>query len=223
MSFANAIALATALIAAAAFVASIFALRVAKANQAGRLTAVVPLSGQHTPPVGFGFKVINGPGEITVSKIWLDIAYSTSAAIKGFKEMVSDGQKYIMTVDSAQFSTLGLTGPSPGFRLAPYDEAEWRMPYTAFNFPSEYKSDRGNEFQHVEFHFSVTAARDTRTSEPYSFGARNQPIIYSNTTYLDFDPTDILDYNLPEGLRTWIKLLMRSASPTTESESAPDA
>jgi hypothetical protein len=222
---ANAVALVSALIAAAALVISIraqranYALARKIADQAGHLRAVVPLSGQNDPPIGCGFKIINGPDEVTVSGAYLVITYCTASPGDTFREIMFDGARYRIIIPSRLFNSLGFSGPQLGFRLPAYGEAEWRTPYATF--PTEYRSDRGRKSQHLQFEFTVTASGTTMTSDKYSFGLRRRPIFgYVRRYDLElFLEREIDDYNFPEGLRNWLLQVMASASSATESES----
>ena len=135
------------------------------AQRPGRLQQVKVLYPNRHERMGYGFKVINGPDEVKVSRAILYMTYRIyrRSAIRWIDE------KFEFLIRPHELKILGISGKEFGFRLAPYDEEEWRFPY---DLPGlHYETGDGNRQQEIQFRFAVTASEDTKSSDSLTFGA----------------------------------------------------
>ncbi len=197
---------ASAAIAAAALVISIRAQRAnyrlaqKVADQAGRLRSVEILR-RDEPSAGFGFKAQNGPSEVTITDAIVQIIYIARTEGK----ILHAGRKVYFSIRADEFELVGITGPQLGFRLAPYDQAHWRMPISFSEFPFSIRAEQGyNDDQHIEFRFSVTASGDTKVSEPYTLGFSRISLLDSTYHFEETSLISLLRYQMPDGMRNWL-------------------
>jgi hypothetical protein len=200
----------SALSTAIAFAALIISQRAQRANyelqlklsqRAGRLKQVMYLYPDKVKNLGYGFKIINGPDEVTVSQAALDLTYRSfrSTSLRWTDDMVH------ITVPSQEFKILGLSGREASFRLAPNDEVEWRFPRDLHKL--SYKEADRNREQGLETRFRVTASGETMTSEPLTFGSKRQTLFREQVrstahTRIDVLLLGILARNAIQGIRS---------------------
>lgn len=142
-----------------------YKLQLELAQRPGRLQQVGPLYRDKVNGLGYGFKVVNGPSEVTVSYAMLHLTYRVyrQLAIQQIDQEVQ------IAIRPHEFTILGVSGKGFGFRLAPYDVEEWRLP---FNLPElSYETSDGKREQEIELYFAVTASGLIKNSEPLTFGA----------------------------------------------------
>jgi hypothetical protein len=123
--------------------------------------------------IGFGFKIINGPDEVTISYARIDLTYKVYKAVALLRHDVL----IRLIVRSDEFGVLGITGKSFGFRLMPNDEVEWRFPFSVTHYLKDIMAENdGDSIRHekypkIELIFSVTASGNVKSSErPISLG-----------------------------------------------------
>jgi hypothetical protein len=119
------------------------------------------------PDLGFGFKIVNGPDEVTISECYLTISYEH----KNFGALIWDKETIILEdIRSDEFAILGIKGPAPGFRLRPRDEVTWRFPSSASNRflgESTEESVRDDSRRQIKFTFRVVASGNVVCSKPF--------------------------------------------------------
>jgi hypothetical protein len=180
------------LIAFAAFVTSrrvqrdSYKLQLELSQRLGRLKKVILLYPEGHERTGYGFKVLNGPDEVTVSNAILNMTYRIYRAPTLWR--VDKAVEF--AIPPQAFNILGLSGKAPGFRLHGYGEAVWRFPT---NLPTLLdKTIDGRLNQQIELRLTVTASEDTKTSEPLMLGDRDGPMTLfrarvSSTDYVTLD------------------------------------
>jgi hypothetical protein len=143
-----------------------YKLQLQVSSQAGRLQAVTSLSRKKLENKGSGFKALNGPNELTLTNANLRITYTlhrTNAAFWG-------EEIFTFSVSSDEFGVLGMSGPEFNFRLAPYDEVEWRLPLSVSWSLPKLSDSKGNLSQEIKLGFSLTAAGETKEADQYVIG-----------------------------------------------------
>jgi len=144
-------------------------LQLQAAQRAHRLQAVEAFYRDKQKQTGLGFRVRNGPDEVTVTRAEISITYTLNDP----DAILWDEERYIFDVSSDEFGVLGVTGPEFGFRLAPFDEREWRLPYSASRDLPDIPAEEGastRRYQQINFVFSVTASGSTTSSRPLLLG-----------------------------------------------------
>ena len=201
---------ASALSTAVAFAALIISQRTQRASyelqlelsqRSGRLKQVTCLYPDKVKGLGYGFKIINGPDEVTVSHAALDLTYRAfrSTSLRWTDEMVH------ITVPSQEFKILGMSGGEAGFRLARNDEVEWRFPR---DLPKlSYEAAGRNREQGLEIRFRVTASGETMASDPLTFGSDRETLFREQVrstgrTRIDILLLGILASNAIRGIRS---------------------
>lgn len=162
-----------------------YKLQLQLAKQPGRLESMEELYVDRLKKLGFGFKIHNGPSEVTVTRAKMEIIYT----IKREKAIIMGkfrwGADYIVDMDSDDFGVLGIVGPSLSFRLPSFDEREWRFPYaTSFDFP-QYRPRREAPEQEISFTFSVIASGNRETSAlftPWGSWSSGSPFSHASST-----------------------------------------
>jgi hypothetical protein len=193
-----------------AFAALIISQRAQRANyelqlklsqRTGRLKQVLSLYPDKVKGLGYGFKIINGPDELTVSQVTLDLTYRKfrKTSLRWTDEMVN------ITVPSQEFTILGLSGDKPGFRLKQNDEVEWRFPRDLHRLSPE-AAGRNRE-QGLEIRFRVTASGETMASDPLRFGSNRYTLFRERVTSTVYGRIDtlllgILMKNAIQGIRS---------------------
>jgi len=129
-------------------------------------------------------------------------------------------RRFELYVGSDEFRILGIAGRAFNFRLAPYDEEEWRFPFLASENLPQVSSHNDSENSQIEFTFAVTASGDTKDSTPFLvnghtreplFGYRHQADESWSTGFLE---DIILSAAAQEALRN----IRTRSSPSTELE-----
>ncbi len=132
-----------------------------------RLKAVEVLGRDKRKRIGFGFKILNGPDEVTISDAKINITYKVyrDAAILRHDILIR------LVVRSDEFRVLGITGKPFGFRLIPNDEVEWRFPFSVTHYLPEIAAENDNDTGRrqkipvIELIFSVTASGNVKSCE----------------------------------------------------------
>lgn len=142
------------------------------AKERGRLKAVEGLNRNKRQRLGIGFRILNGPDEVNVSRASISMRYTIdrpSAVWRGDVEFTFD-------VQSDEFGVLGITRKGDGFKLKPFHdfslkpfhEEEWRFPLAVSWYlpdpPAEEEGGGDRRYQQIEFTFSVTASGHKVTS-----------------------------------------------------------
>jgi hypothetical protein len=163
-------AIVTAVYAIKAFGTQSRQLQLELARRPGRLQKVMPLLPDRHERLGRGFKVLNGPDEVTVSRAILYLTYRMYRAptLRWVDKVVE------FAVLPHDFKILGLSGRALGFRLDPYGEEAWRFSY---DLPElSYETVDGQRNQQIELRLTVTASENTETSEPLMLGDESGPM-----------------------------------------------
>lgn len=160
---------------AVAFVALILSWRAQRTH--GRLQAVEIAHRDKQKQIGLGFRVRNGPNELTITGAVINMVYKVNKQ----HAVLWNDERFTFAVQSDEFEILGITGPEFGFRLEPFDEAEWRFPFfISYYLPkisaesADADADAGpNDKRHqiIELTYTVTASGKTKSSEPEKLGA----------------------------------------------------
>lgn len=135
------------------------------AEEKGRLKLVEGLNRNRSKQLGIGFKVLNGPDDVTVTRATITMRYTMNRRAAVWR----DDTEFTVRIGSDDFGILGITGPKLDFRLASNHEEEWRFPYAVSDrlptIPPEKDAEEDRD-QQIEFTFSVTASGNSKTSEP---------------------------------------------------------
>jgi hypothetical protein len=217
VALADVIAFSSVLIAAGALLVSIMALRASNRqaredrDRSERLKAVVFAPRELRPPTGFGFKAINGPGEVTVTDAWLRITYQTQSGIL-------HGERHNLMIGQYYFALLGFMGPRMPFHLPPNDEAVWRMSPATVDIRLNHRSKDPGVLQCLQFQFSVTASTIKTPSRVITIGSHHPrpiPILgHNTTTHYDMALDSDAQLNrLPKEFREWLQTIMNPPEP----------
>jgi hypothetical protein len=135
------------------------------AEEKGRLREVEGLHRNKRKGAGIGFRILNGPDEVTVRRAVISMRYTVNRPGAVWRDDV----EFKLDVQSDEFGVLGITGKELGFRLLPLHDEEWRFPLSASwylpNLPAE-KEGGEDRYQQIEFTFSVTSSGHTLSSLP---------------------------------------------------------
>jgi hypothetical protein len=140
-------------------------LNLAAAEEKGRLQAVEGFYRDKRKHLGLGFRIRNGPDEVTVTSAKITITYTS---IDSDAILVGD-EKFTLSFLSDDFRLLGMTGPEFGFSLGSRRETEWRFPYLV-----SFDLSKGSGYKQIpglEFIFSVTASGIPKSSSPLRLGS----------------------------------------------------
>jgi hypothetical protein len=137
------------------------------AERPGRLYQVTTLLPDRHKRIGYGFKILNGPAEVTVSSAFLYLTY------KCYRQptIQSVDTCFELAIRPAEFSILGLSsrsGKEFEFGLGPSGTEAWRFPYELPDVPAEIED--GKRKQQIVFRFAVTASEDTKDSDSIVLG-----------------------------------------------------
>jgi hypothetical protein len=163
------------------------------------------------------FEALNGPADVTLTAAELEVCYFTQGG-NG-----RSARSFSFRVDSSEFPLIGITGPTPEFRLLPNDIARWQLKTGV-----SWGLSKGQE---VQLRFSVTASGKTISSDPRTCGSARQPGVLSprvtgnlegNIETVKFLIRHADNVNYPSGFYDWFSHAVaegKSASKVDDVES----
>ena len=175
------------------------------AEKAGRLQNITVVRLDAGSRYTRGFKVLNGPDEITVTDARFLVTYSLVERNK-----LIGAARFMFTLRSTCFDILGIEGPSLPLRLAPYEEIVWRLPRYARDLDLMSTPEETTYDQFLRLQLEVTASGATAVSSKISIGLRQQVFWYNSTDSFDSDSLiSVLERtqaSYREGGQKWIGL-----------------
>jgi hypothetical protein len=138
------------------------------AQMAQRIRSVGYLVRDRHRQRGMGFRVLNGPDEITMSRATVNLEYKVHT-----RSLWQHPERVELNVGDDEFGILGIKGEALPFRFKPNDVAEWRFPFSVTYWFAEdlpgapiwNQNTPAKETPEIEITFSATASGKTVASD----------------------------------------------------------